>query len=265
MGSFSDKGPKVLLIPKTDVRRLLLISFGFTASAEEISFQLHVPADALAVVQAAIILKTILGQALGHVFREMNGVVLHASALVQNGKSLLFLGPSGSGKSTLMGLGLRQGWKTVGDDVVLCLFRNGGARLFPISTLAGLSEKEEGPIPYSDSVRSGHKLYKFRLLRPSLYATGTLPATVFFPKVTSQECTSVFPIGGPALRVSGLVQNCLNLRHSTHHQRQSILNSMAEVGRKAGAYNVCLGSDVFERNGSVLSGLAELPMVANKS
>lgn len=265
MGSLCSKGPKVLLIPKTEVRRLLLVSFGFTASGDEISFQFNVPTDSLAVVQAAIMFKTILGQALGHTFREMNGVVLHASALVRNGKSLIFLGPSGSGKSTLMGLGLRQGWKTVGDDVVLCLLRDGGARLLPISTLAGLSEKEDGSVAYADSVRSSHRLYKFRLLTPSLYSAGSLPAAVFFPKVTSQECTTVSPIVGPALRVSGLIGNCLNLRDSTHHQRQAVLNGMAEVGRKAGAYTVSLGSDVFERKGSVLAGLASLPAVVGET
>ena len=56
---------------------------------------------------------------LSHVLAERGRHMLHAGALVRDGRTVLVLGGAGCGKSTLVLAGLRRGWAALADDMVV--------------------------------------------------------------------------------------------------------------------------------------------------
>ena len=74
----------------------------------------------------AVVLYT-LGSAMGLALMLRGALVLHAAAVLVEGKAVLFLGPSGAGKSTLAAAFARAGTPTLGDDTVALWPGTGGA------------------------------------------------------------------------------------------------------------------------------------------
>lgn len=71
------------------------------------------------------------GSAFGALLQQRNHLVLHASAIVVQGKAILFLGHSGAGKSTLAAAFQRRGYAVASDDVCAIRFDDQGACLLP--------------------------------------------------------------------------------------------------------------------------------------
>ncbi|SCW59057.1 hypothetical protein [Ancylobacter rudongensis] len=72
------------------------------------------------------ILVFVTGTALGAILYQRKGLLLHASAVVRDGRAFLFCGQSGAGKSTLAAALMRSGCDILADDV--CAVEENGDR-----------------------------------------------------------------------------------------------------------------------------------------
>jgi hypothetical protein len=136
--------------------------------------------------------------------RPLGFYSLHAAGLAtRDGVGLLVVGASGSGKSTLaIGL-IRAGWSYLSDDAVL--LRCGSEvvealacrRSFYIdaaqsSNYCDFSLGEEQP----DSNGGQRRRVAVDEAYPGQYVSQCLPRTVVFPRVTSQERSTLKPVDG---------------------------------------------------------------------
>jgi hypothetical protein len=98
----------------------------------------------------------LLGSAIGLALHQRGSLVLHASAILHDGKVTLFLGESGAGKSTLAAVLAQHGYSVLADDVMPISFDHGepcvwpGARAFKLWSDSidslGISREQLEPI-----------------------------------------------------------------------------------------------------------------------
>ncbi len=84
----------------------------------------------------------LLGPVMGAVLRERGVLVLHASALVLDGRAWAFVGPAGVGKSTLAAAGAVSGLPVVTEDVLA--LRQAGADWFAMPAYDQIRLWDEG-------------------------------------------------------------------------------------------------------------------------
>lgn len=72
----------------------------------------------------------LVDQVLPLAFAQQGSLVLHASGIVVDGRSIALLGPSGTGKSTLAGQ-LARGGRLLADDALVVRLSNGGVEACP--------------------------------------------------------------------------------------------------------------------------------------
>ena len=77
------------------------------------------------------VLLFLMGSAMGALLHQRNVLVLHAGAIIVNGRGALFLGPSGIGKSTLTAGLHRRGYPFLADDVCAIAMINGIPAVIP--------------------------------------------------------------------------------------------------------------------------------------
>ena len=133
-----------------------LISADINPSQGEITYALSKALD------DATIAHLILDQVLPRLRGDLGDLVLHASAVTDGARVLVFAGPTGSGKSTLVASLIRDGWLLMSDDCLLISttpdFRIIGAypslRLYPDSAdKVGGSMKQLSMAEYTDKNR----------------------------------------------------------------------------------------------------------------
>ncbi|MDK9709539.1 MAG: hypothetical protein OEL83_21080 [Desulforhopalus sp.] len=73
----------------------------------------------------------LMGSAIGALLNQRNVLVLHAGAIVVNGRGTIFLGPSGIGKSTLTAGLHKRGYSFLADDVCAITLINGIPTVIP--------------------------------------------------------------------------------------------------------------------------------------
>lgn len=73
----------------------------------------------------------VMGSAMGALLHQRGSFVLHASAVVVNGKATLFCGRSGAGKSSLVAALSRAGHAFLTDDVSVVQFEDGQPSVIP--------------------------------------------------------------------------------------------------------------------------------------
>jgi hypothetical protein len=73
----------------------------------------------------------LLGPVLGILLRFRGALCLHASAVVIDGKAVLFVGPPGAGKSTTAAALARLGHPVLADDIAMLEERNGDFLVYP--------------------------------------------------------------------------------------------------------------------------------------
>ena len=122
------------------------------------------------------------GNVFGILLHQRNHIVLHASAIVVNGKAVLFCGASGAGKSTLAAaLGLR-GYTLVTDDQAAITLDGGGAPIVhPDGRLLKLWTRSIDALALAD--RKGEamrdRLEKF-YVEPTLASATALPVGALY-------------------------------------------------------------------------------------
>ncbi|GLR47038.1 hypothetical protein [Sphingomonas astaxanthinifaciens] len=87
--------------------------------------------DAPADMPARNVRLYLLGSAMGMLLHQRGLMPLHANAVVVDGKAVAVAGTSGAGKSTLAGWFHRQGYKLIGDDVIVIRPDEDAAIAFP--------------------------------------------------------------------------------------------------------------------------------------
>jgi len=236
--------PSELLLPSAEGPDPVRVTFTIDYDREGLIFSLWAPFDSLTRTQNIIMTEWLLRIGIITCWRPLNAMFFHASAVVKDGKSILFLGPSGSGKSTLVAHGLKSGWKAVGDDVVL--FRQGekGGRLLPVTTVAGLFDGIDRGFPMEPYYQGVGEDRKYQPLPHSFFSPGPMPSTVFFPRVTQRETSGFNRLERDALRVTNLVRSCLNLKLATREERQIVLSALVYLAKTLDFRVLDLGADL---------------------
>lgn len=127
------------------------ISESYVYSTEDAIFQVcrgrEICVTALPKVEDRLIQQAILGTLLGILLFQRGYLVLHASAVVINGKAVVFVGEKGQGKSTTAAAFFTRGHAALADDVVVLDFGTNPPlvlpgvaqlRLWPDSVVASL-------------------------------------------------------------------------------------------------------------------------------
>jgi hypothetical protein len=120
---------------RTDHELVVAVAEGLTAHAgrDEIFVRGDVGAAAQALDRA---FRRVAVFALGHTLAAFDRHLVHAGALVRDGRGVLVVGETGSGKSTLALAALTAGWEVVSDDLVVLTAGPDGSA--PLVQVAGL-------------------------------------------------------------------------------------------------------------------------------
>jgi hypothetical protein len=163
--------------------------------------------EPIANVEEALLRTGILGPGFATILQQRGNLVLHASAVVIDGKAVAFIGWKGQGKSTLAATLFARGYPLLTDDLLLLNGKDGQVmahpgfpqfKLWPDSAQCSLSESPEGmPKLMSDCekrlrpVTDGFASGPARLCAIYVLANGSeLMATRLTPQETFKQIVS---------------------------------------------------------------------------
>jgi hypothetical protein len=183
--------------------------------------------------------------------RSVGVYSLHAAALITpNGAGLLLVGPPESGKSTLtIGL-IREGWKFLSDDALL--LRAGSHHIEALACRKSFYIDAVRSHDYSDFLLGSETPDSQGRQRRNLviderfagqYTTRCIPRIVIFPRVQSQDISTLTSIGGARALGILLSQSAPQL-----FDRSSTTAQLAVLKRLLGqteAYELAAGLDLY--------------------
>jgi len=161
------------------------------------------------------ILLFLIGSAMGALLHQRNILVLHASAIVVNGESVLFSGPSGIGKSTLAAGFHQLGHPFLSDDVCAITTSNGQPAVMPgfprLKLWADVLKKLKTDKEELKRVRWGRDLEKYYLPIERIQDAPVPIKSVFILETTHTDKMEITALNG-GKKIDPIIDNTYRLR-----------------------------------------------------
>jgi hypothetical protein len=195
------------------------------------------------------VLLFLMGSAMGALLHQRNVLVLHAGAIVVNGKSLIFLGPSGIGKSTLTAGLYKRGYPFLADDVCAITSINGIPVVIPgfprlklwTDTLTKLKTERKG----LKSIRGPQGFEKYFLPVDNAYDKPVPLRGGYGIQTAEVKGIEIRPLKG-AEKINLLIANTYRLEFlKGQGGTASHFHHCAEIGSKIAVYQITRPYDAF--------------------
>jgi len=142
----------------------------------------------------------LMGSIMGVLLHQRNLLVLHARAVMMNGKSMAFTGPSGIGKSALAAGLYQRGYPVLADDLCAIFTKDGFSSVIPGFLRLKLWEDTLKKLDYHteklESVRWDQDLDKYYLPFDQQPVTAVPLKSIFILEMSDAKAIDVIPLKG---------------------------------------------------------------------
>lgn len=161
------------------------------------------------------ILPFLMGSVMGAMLQQRRMLVLHGSAIVANGESMVFCGLSGVGKSTLAAGLHKRGYPFLADDLCAISLVNGHPAVIPgfprLKLWADTLQRLDTNAENLQKIRWGTELEKFFLPVTQTQTISVPVRSVYILETTSNGIIEVNPLLGNE-KIDPLIDNSYRLR-----------------------------------------------------
>ena len=183
----------------------------------------------------------LVDQALPRLLAHQGELIAHASALVVEGRTVLFLGPSGAGKSTLAALMQRAGHQVLSDDCTLLQLPSGDS-VTALSTYPSLRLLPDSleHIIQANTVTTAMASYsdKRRVHVPDIVASPTRVHAMYVLDATPSHPDPVIKARRPSAACLDLIRHSFQLDVTDRARTASLLAHCGELARRVPAFSL---------------------------